>query len=139
MLQRPDLFGAVLADVPVTDAMRRHLAGNGLQQVDQWGRPEDALVFPALRAYSPVHNVVPGTCYPPTLVTTSHDDQRLPAWHAYKFAAALQAGQGCDAPILLHARSTGGHGGGSPSGWMDNAATALGFAAQQLGLASPKE
>jgi prolyl oligopeptidase len=137
MLQRPDLFGAVMADVPVTDAMRRHLAGNGVQQVEQWGSPDDRAVFPALRAYSPVHNVVPGTCYPPTLITTSHDDERLPAWHAYKFAAALQAGQGCAAPILLRSRTSGGHGGGGQSSWVDNTAARLTFAARHLGLEAP--
>ena len=141
MVQRPELFGAVLADVPVTDAMRRHIAGNGAQQVDQWGTPADADVFPALRAYSPLHNLAPGTCYPATLVTTSHDDQRLPAWHAYKFAAALQAAQGCEAPILMLSRQTGGHGGGGPGGWMQSVAIQYAFAARQLGLggAAPAE
>lgn len=134
MLQRPDLFGAVLADVPVTDAMRRHLAGNGKQQVDQWGSPDDPAVFPALLAYSPVHNVKAGVCYPPTLVTTSHDDERLPAWHAYKFAAALQAGQGCKAPILLRSRASGGHGGASVASWGENTAMRFNFAARHLGL-----
>jgi prolyl oligopeptidase len=134
MLQRPDLFGLVLADVPVTDAMRRHLSGNGPQQVGQWGTPDDPLVFPALRAYSPVHNVVPGRCYPATLITTARDDQRMPPWHSYKFAAALQAAQGCSAPILLHVRGSGGHGGGGVGEWLDDLAGRLAFAARQLGL-----
>lgn len=134
MLQRPELFGAVMADVPVTDAMRRHLAGNGKQQVDQWGSPEDPAVFPALLAYSPVHNVVSETCYPPTLVTTSHDDERLPAWHAYKFTAALQAAQGCPSPILLRSRASGGHGGASVTNWTENVAMRMNFAARYLGL-----
>jgi prolyl oligopeptidase len=134
LVQRPDLFGAVMADVPVTDAMRRHIAGNGAQQVDQWGTPGDADVFPALRAYSPLHNLAPGTCYPATLITTSHDDQRVPAWHAYKFAAALHAAQGCDAPILMLSRQSGGHGGGGLSGWLDNVAIQFAFAARQLGM-----
>lgn len=139
MLQRPGLFGVVLADVPVTDPMRRHLSGNGLQQVEQWGTPEDPLVFPALRAYSPLHNLVAGKCYPATLVTTSRDDERLPPWHAYKFTAALQAAQGCAAPVLLHVRDSGGHGGGSPDGWMDGAAMQLAFAARALGLSGPDQ
>jgi prolyl oligopeptidase len=134
MVQRPDLFAAVLADVPVTDAMRRHIAGNGAQQADQWGTPEDADVFPALRAYSPLHNVVPGACYPATLVSTSHDDQRVPAWHAYKFAAALQAAQGCGAPVLMLSRQSGGHGGGGPGGWLESVAIQYAFAARVLGM-----
>lgn len=102
--------------------------------MDQWGSPDDPAVFPALLAYSPVHNVVPGTCYPPTLVTTSHDDERLPAWHAYKFAAALQAGQGCASPILLRSRASGGHGGSSITSWTESAAMRMNFAARHLGL-----
>lgn len=133
-LQRPDLFGAVLADVPVTDAMRRHLAGNGQQAVEQWGTPEDPVVFPALLAYSPVHNVTTGKCYPPTLITTARDDQRLPPWHSYKFAAALQAAQGCDSPVMLHVRASGGHNGGDFAEWLDGLAGPLAFAARQLGL-----
>ena len=134
MLQRPDLFGVVLADVPVTDALRRHLSGNGQQQIDQWGTPDDPRMFPALRAYSPLHNVIPGKCYPATLITAARDDQRAPPWHAYKFTAALQAAQGCAAPVLLHARGRGGHGGGDVAGWLDGMAQQLAFAARQLGL-----
>lgn len=134
MLQRPELFGAVLADVPVTDAMRRHLSGNGPQQIEQWGTPDDPSIFPALQAYSPVHNVTEGRCYPATLITTARDDQRIPPWHAYKFAAALQAGQSCPAPIMLHVRESGGHGGGDIGGWLDGLAGRLSFAASQLGL-----
>ena len=139
MLQRPDLFGAVLADVPVTDSMRRHLSGNGPLQVEQWGTPDDPVVFPALRAYSPLHNVTAGRCYPTTLITTARDDQRMPPWHSYKFAAALQAAQGCSAPILLHVRASGGHGGGGVGEWLDDLAGRLAFAARQLGLVAAPE
>ena len=62
------------------------------------------------------------------------DDQRAPPWHAYKFAAALQAAQSCAAPVLLHARERGGHGGGDIDGWLDGMAQQLAFAARQLGL-----
>jgi prolyl oligopeptidase len=134
MLQRPDLFAAVLADGPLTDALRRQFSGNGQQQIEQWGTPADPRVFPALRAYSPLHNVVPGTCYPATLITAARDDQRAPPWHAYKFTAALQAAQSCAAPILLHARERGGHGGGDAQGWLDRIGQQLAFAARQLGL-----
>jgi prolyl oligopeptidase len=137
MLQRPDLFGVVLAEVPVTDAMRRHLSGNGPQQVEQWGTPDDPTVFKALRAYSPVHNVKPGQCYPATLVATARDDDRLPPWHAYKFTAALQHAQGCDAPVLLHVRDRGGHGSAGPQDWVDASARLLAFAARRLGVPGP--
>ena len=56
---------------------------------------------PRSAAYSPLHNIKPGTCYPPTLITTAdHDDRVVPA-HSFKFAAALQAAQSCDNPILI--------------------------------------
>jgi len=113
------------------DALRRHLSGNGAQQIDQWGTPDDPDVFPALRAYSPVHNVVPGACYPTTLITTSRDDERLPPWHAYKFAAALQAAQGCSAPILLSVRDSGGHGGDLKT-WVESVAQQFVFLSRQL-------
>lgn len=134
MLQRPDLFGAVLADVPWTDALRLHLSGNGPRQREQWGSPEEPAMFKALYAYSPLHNVQAGRCYPATLVSTQHDDERLPAWHAYKFIAALQAGQGCTNPILLQASASGGHGGGGEM----STAKQLTFAATHLGLPAQK-
>lgn len=132
LLQKPAMFGAVIADVPVTDALRRHLSGNGMQQIEQWGTPDDAAQFRAMRAYSPVHNTVAGTCYPPTLVSTSRDDDRLPPWHAYKFTAALQAAQGCGHPVLLQVRDSGGHGGGDFNAWLEATAQRFVFLARQL-------
>lgn len=136
MLQRFELFGAVLADVPVTDALRRHLSGNGPQQVYQWRTPDAPVVFPAMRAYSPGHNVVNGTCYPAALITASRDDDRMAPWHAYKLAAALQDSQGCTKPVLLHVRGSGGHGGGDPDGWLDSVAMQFAFLARELNFAT---
>ena len=71
----------------------------------------------ALYAYSPYHNVREGTCYPPTLVTTAHRDDRVVPWNSFKFAAALQHGQGCENPILMRVETRAGHGAGKPT-WM---------------------
>jgi len=136
MLQRPKLFGAVLADVPVTDALRLHLSGNRLQQVDPWGTPDDPVVFPAMRAHSPVDNVVNGTCFSAALITTSRDDDRMLPWHAYKLAAALQDSRGCTKPVLLHVRGSGGHGGGDPDGWLNSVAMQFAFLARKLDFAT---
>jgi prolyl oligopeptidase len=63
-----------------------------------------------LLAYSPLHNLKPGTCYPATLVTTAdHDDRVVPA-HSFKFTAALQAAQGCGRPTLIRIEKEGSHG-----------------------------
>ena len=139
LTQRPDLFALVLADVPATDAVRRSRSGTGAIQRGQWGSTDDPVQFKAMFAYSPLHNLRRGTCYPATLVTTSRDDDRSPPWHSYKFVAALQAAQGCDQPILLHVRDKGAHGGAADLDQMfDGMTMMLGFTARQLGLgASP--
>ena len=59
----------------------------------------------------------PGTCYPPTLVTTADHDDRVVPWHSYKFAAALQHAQACANPVLLRIETRAGHGAGTPV-WM---------------------
>ena len=71
--------------------------------------------FAALHAYSPLHNLRPGTSYPATLVTTAdHDDRVVPA-HSFKFAATLQAAQAGSAPILIRIETSAGHGAGTPT------------------------
>ncbi len=71
--------------------------------------------FETLLKYSPLHNIKPGTSYPPTLVTTSdHDDRVVPA-HSFKFAAALQAAQAGPAPVLIRIETKAGHGAGKPT------------------------
>src|SRR5262249_31945446 len=71
--------------------------------------------FRALVAYSPLHNIKPGTCYPPTLITTAdHDDRVVPA-HSFKFAATLQVAQSCDHPVLIRIETRAGHGAGKPT------------------------
>ncbi len=140
MTQRPELFAAVLADVPVTDALRRSRSATGAVQTAQWGSTADPKQIRAMLAYSPLHNVAPKRCYPATLITTSRNDDRLPAWHAYKFAAALQSVQDCNRPIVLHVRESGAHGGATDLDEMfDGMASAIAFAARHLGLKLPME
>ena len=68
-----------------------------------------------LRAYSPLHNVRPGTHYPATLLLTGDHDDRVVPGHSFKFAAALQAAQGGEAPILIRVDTATGHGAGKPT------------------------
>ena len=136
MLQRPDLFAAALPGVGVLDMLRYHTASaNARQWSSDYGLSENAEEFRALSAYSPVHNVKPGVCYPATLVTTADRDDRVVPWHSYKFAAELQRAQGCATPILLRVETRAGHGAGKPT-WMqiEDFADQWAFAAQAIGL-----
>ncbi|MBV8608965.1 MAG: S9 family peptidase [Singulisphaera sp.] len=115
MTQRPDLYGAVLPAVGVMDMLRFHKFTIGWAWVDDYGSSDDSEQFRTLLAYSPLHHLRPGTCYPPTLITTAdHDDRVVPA-HSFKFAAALQAAQSCDNPVLIRIETKAGHGAGKPT------------------------
>ena len=117
MTQRPDLFGACLPAVGVMDMLRFQKFTEGRTWVDDYGSAADSPEqFRALFAYSPYHNVKPGTCYPPTLITTADTDDRVVPGHSFKFAAALQAVQACDNPVLIRIDTRAGHGAGKPTG-----------------------
>jgi prolyl oligopeptidase len=114
--QRPELFGAVLCQVPVADMLRYHRFTVGRYWTTDYGDAEaDPEHFRFLFAYSPLHNVRPGTAYPPTLITSADTDDRVVSAHAKKLAAALQAAQAGDAPILLRVETKAGHGAGKPT------------------------
>jgi prolyl oligopeptidase len=114
MTQRPELFGAVVCQVPVADMLRYHLFTVGRFWIPEYGSADDPKQFPFLYRYSPYHNVKDGTAYPPTLVTTADTDDRVAPGLAKKFAARLQAASGGDAPILIRVETKAGHGGGKP-------------------------
>lgn len=126
--QHPELFGAAVPEVGVLDMLRFHRWTIGWAWKSDYGDPEDPDDFARLLAYSPLHNLRPGTCYPPTLVMTGdHDDRVVPA-HSYKFAAALQQAQTCANPILLRVSESAGHGAGKPtSKLVDEAADRMAF------------
>ena len=114
LTQRPDLYCATFPMVGVLDMLRYHRFTIGWGWAVEYGSADRAADFPYLYAYSPLHNIKPGTCYPPTLILTAdHDDRVVPA-HSFKFGATLQAAQGCDNPILLRVESDAGHGAGKP-------------------------
>ena len=94
MTQRPDLFGACLPAVGVMDMLSFHKFTEGRLWVDDYGSADDPQQFKALRAYSPYHNIRPGTRYPATLVTTADTDDRVIPGHSFKFIAALAARPG---------------------------------------------
>ncbi len=115
MTQRPDLFGACLPGVGVMDMLRFEKFTIGWAWASDYGSVENEEEFKALRAYSPYHNLKPGTCYPPTFIVTADRDDRVVPAHSFKFAAALQNAQGCDNPVLIRIETRAGHGGGKPT------------------------
>jgi prolyl oligopeptidase len=116
VVQRPDLFGAVVCRVPVADMLRYHLFTVGRFWIPEYGSADRADEFAYLLRYSPYHQVKGGVTYPPTLVMTADTDDRVAPGMAKKFAARLQeAVTGIDAgPILLRVETRAGHGLGKP-------------------------
>jgi len=135
LTQRPDLFGAAWVGVGVLDMLRFHKFTIGWGWVSDYGSPDNPEEWKALYAYSPYHNLHPGTHYPATFITTAdHDDRVVPA-HSFKFAAALQKDQGGEAPVLLRIETRAGHGSGKPtSKQIEEATDGFAFLVRQLGM-----
>ena len=128
MTQRPEQFGATLPEVEVMDMLRFQKFTIGWAWTSDYGSSDNAEQFKYLRAYSPLHNIKPGTCYPPTLgFTADHDDRVVPG-HTFKFIATMQAAQGCANPILVRIETKAGHGAGKPTAkQIDEAADRFAF------------
>lgn len=110
--QRPDLFGAVVSDVPLTDMLRFPKMGMGFAWVEEYGDFEDPEMAKVLASYSPFHKVRDGVRYPPFLVTVSTKDDRVGAGHARKLVARLKD-SGVDKSYLFEGKD-GGHGVSDP-------------------------
>jgi prolyl oligopeptidase len=133
MTQRPDLFGACLPAVGVMDMLRFQLFTVGWAWTSDYGDPKDATMFNHLFSYSPYHNLIKGTCYPPTMVTTGDTDDRVVPAHSFKFAAELQYSQACANPVLIRIETRAGHGAGKPTHLrIDEAADVYAFLWQSL-------
>jgi len=135
LTQHPDMWGAVLCQVGVLDMLRFQHFTIGWAWAPEYGssdKPED---FKWLRAYSPLHNVKPGTVYPPTLITTGDHDDRVFPGHSFKFAAAMQNAQAGEAPVLIRIETRTGHGQGRPTTkQIELAADQLAFFTKALSL-----
>ena len=136
--QRPELYRAVVEQAGVMDMLRFHKFTIGAAWISDYGSSEQSEAqFKALYAISPVHNVKPGTKYPATLITTAdHDDRVVPA-HNFKYAAALQAGQGGDNPILIRIDTKSGHGASSTTKTLEQQTDIYAFLFENLGV-TPK-
>jgi len=138
MTQHPELFGAALPAVGVMDMLRFNKFTIGWAWTAEYGSPENPEEFKALYAYSPLHNIKPGTAYPATLITTAdHDDRVVPA-HSFKFAAALQAAQKGSAPVLIRIETKAGHGAGKPTTkQIEEASDRWAFLTKVLNISTP--
>jgi len=116
MTQRPELFRAVICQVPLLDMLRYQNFQIAKLWIPEYGSAENPEQFKWLYAYSPYHHVKPGTLYPATLIMTADSDTRVDPMHAKKMAAKLQAEakNGPDRPILLRIEPKAGHGAGKP-------------------------
>lgn len=137
--QRPELFGAAVAQVGVMDMLRFDKFTIGWAWKADYGSPsENEAEFHAIYKYSPLHNIKPGVAYPPTFITTAdHDDRVFPA-HSFKFAATMQKDQAGPNPVLIRVETRAGHGGGMPlSKRFDLTADEYIFLVKNLGMAVP--
>jgi prolyl oligopeptidase len=138
LTQRPDLFSAVFAGVPLLDMLRFHHFLRARNWVSEYGSSADPKQFPYLLRYSPYHNVKKGTKYPAVLLTAGEKDERVHALHARKMTALLQASTASDPaqePILLQVEREAGHGMGAPIDMqLRRLADELSFFRWQLGM-----
>ncbi len=139
MNQRPDLFAVGLPAVGVMDMLRFDRFTGGRLWVSEYGSATNPDQFPILRAYSPLHNLRTGTCYPATLVITADHDDRVVPSHSYKYAAALQAAQGCARPTLIRVETSGSHGYSPTDKLIAERADQWAFAAAAVGLSPALE
>ncbi|MFL6300673.1 MAG: prolyl oligopeptidase family serine peptidase [Terriglobales bacterium] len=118
MTQRPDLFKAVLCQVPLLDMLRYQNFQIAKLWIPEYGSADDPKQFEWLVKYSPYHNIKEGIQYPAVMFVTADSDTRVDPMHAKKMAARLQAaatnGSSRERPILLRIEPKAGHGAGKP-------------------------
>ncbi len=110
-IERPDMYGAVISDVPLTDIMRLPYMGIGAVWLDEYGDPKTPAGRAAILRYSPYQNVRKGVKYPPFMITSSTADNRVGPGHARKLAARLEA---VGSTVHLYESQEGGHGVSDP-------------------------
>jgi prolyl oligopeptidase len=114
LTQRPDLFRAIVIQVPLLDMLRYHRFLIARLWIPEYGSADDPEQYAWLRAYSPYHHVRSGTEYPAVLLATAESDTRVDPMHARKMTARLQAATSSSHPVLLRLEARAGHGAGKP-------------------------
>jgi len=134
MTQRPELFGVAFPAVGVMDMLRYHKFTVGWGWAVEYGSSDEEEHFKNLYAYSPLHNIKPGTDYPATLVTTAdHDDRVVPA-HSFKFIATLQEHHVGPDPVLIRIETRSGHGSSSTGKMIDELTDRFAFLFHNMGI-----
>jgi prolyl oligopeptidase len=134
LVQRPELYAAVICSAPLLDMVRYERFGLGQTWNTEYGTASDAAELGWLLSYSPYHHVVPGAAYPAVLFTVFTSDTRVDPVHAYKMCAALQYATSSGRPVLLRAEDQVGHGARAVSRSAELSGDALAFAARHTGL-----
>lgn len=139
LTQRPDLFAAVVSEVPLTDMVRALRGPFVSSYKEEYGDPDDPDMGKILRSYSPFHNVRKGRAYPAVYIQSGISDVRCQAWNGRKLAARLQDASSSGAPVFCHIVS-GGHGPGlSAAERVYRRKHILGFIMKALGMNFPDE
>jgi prolyl oligopeptidase len=135
LTQRPELFRAVVIQVPLLDMLRYHRFLIARLWIPEYGDPDDPEQFGWLRAYSPYHRVKAGTAYPAVLLATAESDTRVDPMHARKMTALLQAASSSGRPVLLRLEEKAGHGAGKPvSKVLEELVDTWSFVFEELGV-----
>ena len=111
MIERPDLFAAVISQVPMASAVRAEFQQNGPVNTVEFGTIKNPTGFKNLLAMDAYYTIEQGKTYPPVMFTTGLNDTRVDSWQPAKAAARMQAA-GTRNPVLLRVEGAGGHGGG---------------------------
>jgi oligopeptidase B len=138
---RPDLFRAVLAEVPFVDVVNTMLDASlplTVIEYDEWGNPNDPAAYAYIRSYSPYDNVE-GRAYPNILVTAGLNDPRVAYWEPAKWTAKLRAKKTDTNRLLLRTNMGAGHGGASGRyDFLRETAFKYAFVLDVLGVDSPE-
>jgi prolyl oligopeptidase len=133
--ERPDLFGAAIAQVGCLDMLRSEMTANGLQNIPEFGSVKTEDGFKGLYEMSSYNHVKDGTKYPAVMLTTGINDPRVEPWESAKMTARLQAATASGKPVFLRVDYEAGHGIGSTKKQSEElTADAWAFLLWQFGL-----